>query len=197
MYKRDMPLIRDHMLSSPEGLIDAVTFVLLTIQQQFKCVRNAMRRVKAEGRDSAVLFGFKRAGFDYVTEHAEVLHAALTKACEVGDVVGAIDVFSNVPGLGVVKAAFVCQLAGLEVGCLDVHNLTRFEINGQAFKFTPKTKRATRLSKIKYYVEVCSNLGGSEYLWDSWCNHVAGNRSNKTLVDGDAVSRFHVDCFEL
>jgi hypothetical protein len=177
MYNRDMPLIKAHALASKYGLTDVITFVLLTIQQPFQGV------VRVEGRDCSLLFGSKRAGFDYATEHAAVLHAAIVKAVEVGDVIGALDVLTNIPGLGVVKAAFVAQLCGLEVGCLDSHNMSRL--------------RETKMAKIKAYVATCAKLGGSEYLWNSWCDFVAGNRGNKRLTSGDTVSAFHVECFNL
>jgi len=197
MYDRDMPLIKAHALASPQGLHDVITFVLLTIQQPFQGVATAMDRVRSEGRDCALLFGSKRLGYDYAALHCDVLHAAVVKAVEVQDTIGALDVLTNVPGLGVVKAAFVAQLCGLEVGCLDVHNMRRFGLAPAAFKWPPKAKRETKLSKIAAYVETCAKLGGSRYLWDSWCEYVAGNRGNRRLTTGDAVSAFHVECFNL
>jgi hypothetical protein len=125
MYNRDMPLLRAHALSSPAGLVDVIAFVLSTIQQPLASCARQMADIRAHGAASVYLFGSKRAGYEYAVEHREVLFAAVVKAVEVGDVVGAVDVLANVPGLGVVKASFVAQIVGLEVACLDSHNLKR------------------------------------------------------------------------
>ena len=46
--------------------------------------------------------------------------------------------------------------------------------------------------QIAEYVEYTRETGGAEYWWDTWCNYVAGNRANRSLNTGDAVSKFHV-----
>ena len=39
-----------------------------------------------------------------------------------------------------------------------------------------------------------TQIEGSEYWWNTWCEYVAGNRANKLLNNGDIVSYFHVEC---
>lgn len=194
MYSRDMPAMRNHALASPEGLTDVITFVLCTIQQPLQSVKRQMADIRANGASSKYLFGSKRMGYQYACDHAEVLHAAVVKAAEVGDVVGAVDVLSNVPGLGVVKASFVAQIVGLEASCLDTHNLKRLGLAESAFKMPKGLKHETRLSKIRAYLALCVKSGGAEYWWNSWCETVAGNRANKSLVSADVVSRYHAEC---
>src|SRR5215471_9744717 len=92
MYDRDMPVMRDHALASPEGLTDIISFVLCTIQQPLQSVKNQMVDVRANGAASKYLFGSKKVGYAYAVAHAEVLHAAVTKAVEVNDVIGAVDI---------------------------------------------------------------------------------------------------------
>src|SRR5262245_10639138 len=106
MFIRDMPKMRDHALSSPEGLTDIVAFVLCTIQQQFQTVKSQMADIRQNGVNSKFLFGSKRAGLAYAIAHADVLHAAIVKAVQVNDAVAAIDILTNIPGLGIVKAGF-------------------------------------------------------------------------------------------
>ena len=194
MYSRDMPLMRNHALASPEGLTDVVTFVLCTIQQPLQSVKNQMVDIRANGAESKYLFGSKRIGYQYAVDHAEVLHAAVVKAAEIGDVVGAVDVLSNIPGLGVVKASFVAQICGLEASCLDTHNLRRLGLAESAFKLAKSVKHETKLSKIRAYLALCVKSGGSEYWWNTWCAAVAGNRANRSLATADIVSRYHVEC---
>lgn len=192
MYERDMPRMRDHALASPEGLLDVITFVLLTIQQPLQTVDRAFADVREKGDASVYLFGAKREGYRYAREHAPVLHAAVAKAVEVGDAVGAIDVLMAVPSLGMVKAAFVAQICGLDVACLDQHNLARLGMPYSAVRSAgvKGVRRETRMRKIGAYVKLTRDTGGARYWWDSWCAYVAGRRGSP-LKTADAVSAFH------
>ena len=194
MYDRDVPAMAAHALASPSGLVDIITFVLCTIQQPLQSVENQMADIRQNGDASKYLFGSKRDGYRYAVDHADVLHAAVSKAVEVGDAVGAIDVLTNVPNLGMVKAAFVAQIVGLEVACIDTHNLRRLGLNPSAVKLPKTVKRATKLQKIADYVQLCAETGGARYWWNTWCDYVAGSRFNRSLPTGDDVSAFHAHC---
>jgi hypothetical protein len=194
MYQRDMPLMRAHALASPEGLTDVIAFVLCTIQQPLQSVKRQMADIRATGVDSKYLFGSKRDGYRYAVAHAPVLHAAIVKAVETEDAVAAVDVLSNVPGLGIVKASFVAQICGLEASCLDTHNLKRLGLPETAFKLAKSVKPETKRGKIAYYLETCVKTGGAQFWWDSWCGSVAGNRANKSLLCADQVSAYHYEC---
>lgn len=194
MYDRDMPIMRDHALSSPQGLVDVITFVLCTIQQPLQNVANQMVDIREHGAASKFLFGSKRDGYRYAVDHADVLHAAVVKAVDVNDTIGAIDVLTNIPSLGLVKASFVAQIVGLDVACLDTHNLRRLGYAESAFKFPKGVKRETKRAKIVNYVNVCRETGGARYWWNTWCEYVAGSRFNKSLPTGDAVSAYHAAC---
>ena len=192
MYKQDVPAITAHGLGSPEGLVDVITFVLCTIRQPLQQMKAQMSDIRAEGSQSRFLFGHKRAGFVYATEHKEVLFAAVSKGVEIGDVVGTIDVLMTVPNLGMVKAAFVAQCLGMDVACLDTHNLKRLGMPESAVKVSAKLKTATRIAKIKAYVALTRKTGGTEYWWNTWCEYVADRRGSP-LKTGEEVSRFHTE----
>jgi hypothetical protein len=194
MYARDMPLMRAHDLSSPQGLTDIIGFVLSTIQQPLQSVKAQMAELRANGAASKYLFGSKRAGYAYALEHAEVLFAAITKAVDVKDTIGAVDVLSTIPGLGIVKAAFVAQIVGLEASCLDGHNLKRLGLGEAAFKLAKSVKPETKRAKISAYLALCASTGGAEYWWNTWCDFVAGSKANKRLSNADMVSAYHVEC---
>ena len=194
MYDRDMPLMRSHALASPSGFVDVVSFVLCTIQQPLQSVSRQMADLRANGAESKYLFGSKRAGYAYAVAHASVLHAAVVAAVKANDTIGAIDVISTIPGLGVVKASFVAQICGFEVACLDGHNLKRLGLAEAAFKLAKSVKPETKRKKIAAYVKACADTGGARYWWDSWCAYVAGNKANRSLTSADAVSAYHVAC---
>ena len=180
-------------LKDADNTVIGITFVLGTIQNALSNVGKFMDGVANGGADS-ISMTMKRNGYLYAVEHKHVLHEALKAAVKHNDPVGAIDVLTNVPNLGIVKAAFVAQLVGLDVACLDSHNLDRLGLNRAALKFAKTVKPETKLKKIQDYVHLTQVTGGTEYWWDTWCNYVAGNRGNKKLTTGDMVSKYHADC---
>jgi len=193
MYKRDNKKIAQFILKDADNTVIGITFVLGTIQNALSNVGKFMDGVANGGADS-ISMTMKRNGYLYAVEHKHVLHEALKAAVKHNDPVGAIDVLTNVPNLGIVKSAFVAQLVGLDVACLDSHNLDRLGLNRAALKFAKTVKPETKLKKIQDYVHLTQVTGGTEYWWDTWCNYVAGNRGNKKLTTGDMVSKYHADC---
>lgn len=191
MYERDCPKIARHALASPNGFVDVVAFVLCTIRQPFGRVAVQMAEIREHGENAAALFGWKRAGYRYASEHRHVLHAAICEAVRVQDAVGAVDVLSAIPGLGMVKAAFVAQLCGLNVGCLDRHNLRRLGLPETALRFPKTLAPDTRRERIASYVRKTQRRGARGW-WDSWCVMAAGTRGMKALDTADKVSAFHV-----
>ena len=194
MFDRDMPQMRAHALRSPDGLVDIIAFVLCTIQQPLQSVARQMADVRTNGAASKYLFGSKRDGYQYAVDHKHILHAALLAADANADAIGFVDVMSNVPGLGIVKASFVAQICGFETACLDTHNLKRLGLAETAFKLAKSVKPDTKRKKIADYLALCVSTGGSRFWWNAWCATVAGNRANRSLTSADAVSAYHVAC---
>lgn len=194
MYRKQcLAMIAPHALASTSGLLSVITFVLLTIQTPLARVLDLMVDVRANGSRSAALWGSKRKGYEFARDHIEVLFAAVSKAHEVGDTRGAVAVLSTIPGLGVVKASFVAQLCGLDVACLDSHNLRRLGMDETALKFPKTLSEAKRNERIDAYIKLTRDTGGSEYWWDTWCEYVASKGGqNRALDTAEKVSEFHV-----
>lgn len=75
----------------------------------------------------------------------------------------------EVPGLGIVKAAFILQLMGFDVACLDARNVTREGRNPRAFRTDGKSPEQLRTKAAAYIAET---FGKGEHYWDAWCADV-------------------------
>lgn len=192
MYKRDAKKIAEFAMQSPDNLVRVATFVLTTIQAGLQTTHNQMLDIDENGADSKYLWNMKREGYLYLTQHKDTIFELVKMSVEQDDAVSAIEVLTNVPSLGIVKAAFVAQMCGLDVSCIDSHNCDRLGLPRTALRFSKKVKPEVKRKKIAEYVDFTRKTGGSEYWWNSWCEYVAGNRANKSLNTGDAVSAFHV-----
>ena len=197
MYVRDGIAIAAHACASPSGLFDVIEFTLCTIQMGLSTVKLQRRDIAANGAASAFLFGSKRDGWNYCRDNiaslwGEAMAIRERGLSDVENVTDAVLLFMQVPGLGMVKASFVAQMLGFNVACLDTHNLRRLGLPMSAMKVSATLKPASMRRKVQAYVMLCQQ-DGAEYWWNTWCDYVAGNRSNKLLDTGDVVSKFHYD----
>ena len=174
---------------SPDNTSWIIAMVLLSIQQHWDQIGNQLIDLKENGLDCKYLFASKRLGWDYVVANKKELHEAIySRNLPMAEKLLAV---ASIPNIDLIKAGFVLQLCIGKVGCLDVHNLRRFGLKPQAFK-TYGLKYDTALGKAKLYVKVCEDLGGCEYLWNSWCDLLAEKYPNK-YKNGQHVSRLHKD----
>ena len=191
MYDRDMPAMAKHGWSSPDGLVDIVTFVLCTIQQPLQSVGNQVADIRVNGAKSKYLFSAKRNGYQFIVDNKSTIYDGLVECKKYDDVVGAVELLTTIPSLGMVKAGFVAQCLGFNVACIDSHNLDRLGMARSALRLAKGIKPELKRKKIADYVAFCQQKG-ARYWWDTWCDYVAGNRANKKLLTGDAVSAYHV-----
>lgn len=191
MYNRDMPVMAKHGLSSPDGLVDIVTFVLCTIQQPLQQVGNQIVDIRANGADSKYLFGAKRNGYQFILDNKNTIYDGILECKKHNDVIGVVELLTTIPSLGMVKAGFVAQCLGFNVACIDSHNLDRLGMARSALRLAKGIKPELKRKKIADYVAFCQEKG-AKYWWDTWCNYVADKGTNKRLKTGDEVSAYHV-----
>jgi len=196
MYDNDIPVLRAHGHASPKGFADVATFVLLTIRQRLELIEAQFKDVRRRGAKSVYLFGSKRDGFHYLQEHAAPLHADVLKAYATQDTVAAIDLIQTVPGLGIVKGAFVAQCLGFtDAACLDSINVQRMGFDPRAPFLAGRGERpckpAAFRKRIEQYLYVCNEHGNARYWWNSWCDYKA-NDPWGWFKTGNDVSRAHV-----
>ena len=204
MFDRDQPIIAKWAQQSPDNFAKLCQFVILTVQTSLENVP-ADIETAAQGGDEAmgVLYGWKFQAYNYVWEHRETLatqcyfEAAHAKSDR--DLARAIiEILANVHGFGLVKAGFVAQLAFGVGGCLDTHNLRRFDLKASSFsKYkTLKTVKA-RARKLEAYLDACEAQGGCEALWNGWCAYVADRRPKFYTGGAQQVSALHVEALNI
>ena len=197
MYKKDNKIIADFLLASPDNLVRGYTFVLLSIQQPTQGLADKMLEVDQQGPECRHLnYGLKRAGFEYVQANKQAIFERLTEHVALGlndvdNIAKALHYVYQTPNLGMVKAAFLLQLLGFNVACLDSHNLKRLGWKQSQVSITKGLKYETKIKKIKAYISTTQEKG-TAFWWDSWCHYVAGNIANKKLTTGQQVSQYHI-----
>lgn len=187
-FKTVNPKINEHCQQSAYNNADMVMMVVLSIQQPWHAVGVQMRDYKALGADSRFVWGNKRKTFDWLQEHKETLYRDAMDSKTDSELMQA---FLQVPGLGLAKAGFCCQLFAGRVGCIDVHNLRRLNIASSVLTLNKSSTDETKRKKIDAYISACKSRRTS-WLWDSWCKLIA-KKDPKRWIDGDHVSAVHYD----
>ena len=200
MYNTHALEISEHALKTPEGLTSVIRFTLCTIQQSLYSCENQIADIEKHGFKSRFLKNKQKAkGLKYAMDNQVKLFWAVQELKkqslnDVDTVVKAVRLFNDIPGIGMVKASFICQMLGFNVACLDVHNLNRLGLDVKDVTLPKSLTDKTKLKKIKAYVHLTQKQG-TVYWWNSWCDYVAKKGgANKLLPTGEDVSAFHVGC---
>jgi hypothetical protein len=187
-FKTVNPKINAYAQTSAQNNADMVMMVVLSIQQPWFAVGDQMQDYREHGAASRFVWGNKRKTFDWLQEHKEALYRDAMDAKNDAELMQA---FLMVPGLGLAKAGFCCQLFAGRVGCIDVHNLRRLNIAPSVLTFDKSATDTTKRKKIDAYISACKKRRVS-WLWDTWCNLIA-KKDPKRWVNGDHVSAVHYD----
>lgn len=168
MYAEHVPTISAFMRDSPAGFARGVTFVLCSIRQPIRRVPAQMAQI--DEHDLGPLFGSKATAYAYVMERAGDLHRDILAAATCTD---ALNVLTRVFGLGIVKAAFVLQLMGFDVACLDSRNVAREGRKPRVFRSDGDKRKKTQAFQRKIVLYLGETEGRAEEYWDAWCRDVA------------------------
>jgi hypothetical protein len=169
MFKSDNPKINEFAQQSPDNMARMILMVSLSIQQQWSGVGKAIEDVDAKGSNSAYLWGSKATCYAYLQDNKDAIYSdAMAATTDVELMI----VFLRVPGLGLPKAGFTCQLWNGTVGCIDVHNLRRLSIPASTLTVSKTASPSAIEKRAAAYVTACNNYS-SEWLWNSWCELIA------------------------
>tara|TARA_R110000803_G_scaffold44909_1_gene94841 strand:+ start:194 stop:811 length:618 start_codon:yes stop_codon:yes gene_type:complete len=194
MYKQHATKVQSYAQRSADNMADVCLMVSLSIQQNWLGVGDMLTDVRVNKIGSRFLWGFKADTYSYIMTHKHKIYGQMkavinSNKSDKDKAVSLMRVFLRVPGLGLPKAGFMCQLCVGLVGCMDVHNIKLYGLNENALKLPKSLKNPTKITeKIENYVKLCHDYG-TELLWDSWCE----NLSTKSVkwVDGFHVSEVH------
>lgn len=169
MYAEHVPIINAGMRHSPEIFARGVTFAFLSMRTQFIRLNEQMKQVDAVGATAQALWGFKRGAYFHLRKHCNALFHSVSASL---DPVDGILHLCTIPGMGIVKSAFVLQMMGHDVGCLDTRNMARLGIHPREYRTDGvKTGNAFK-RKVERYVSFTD--GQAQELWNAWCEDVAG-----------------------
>lgn len=165
MYRNHVPPINATMRGSVDGFKRGCMFAILSIRQPITVVPDQLAAIVSG--DLSPLFGHKVNAYSYLEEHGAALHRDV---CALKCPLKAIERLLDVPGLGIVKAAFICQFLGFNVACLDTRNVKREGRNPRAFRTDGKSPDKLRKKVAAYVAET---RGKARFYWDAWCKDVA------------------------
>lgn len=185
MYDDHVPVIADAARRSPEVFGRVCLFTLLSIRSLIVTVPGQLADVAARGEYSNKLYGMKRDGFRFIRANRGALH---TRVCAENDPVSALLLVYSIPGLGVIKSAFVLQMLGFDVACLDSRNMSR---EGRSTtEYASRKYLGPKYFKPQVEQYIAETSGRSRELWDLWCMET-GTKYGWTA---ESISRLHLDC---
>lgn len=204
MFASHQPVIGAYGRDNPDNMAEVLTFVLMTIQQALHTVPQAMASVRKEGEKSRFLWGFKTSAWNEIQKskaliyehsmnlyygHANPEHAEREL----------LYFFSHIEGMGLAKGGFAVQLLFGLSGCLDSHNIARLGYDPREFKASryKAVKDARRKAQfLDVYIDLCNIAGGTETLWNEWCNYVHVKHPI-FYRSGEHVSELHLKSLNL
>lgn len=183
MYHQHVSIINAGMRADVDTFERGVTFAFLSIRTQFVRITQQMADLQTMGVNSRVLWGFKRGAYDYLRLNKWRLWETVSG---LKDTAAAVGELAQIPGMGIVKSAFVCQMMGHDVGCLDTRNIQRLGLDAREWRTDGVKTGPAFKRKVDRYVDFTG--GQAETLWNDWCEDVAGVYK----VSAEEISRDHL-----
>lgn len=192
MYENHQPLIGEWARKSPENFASVATFVVCTIRTPLERAILEYRAYRDHG-DVAGLWSWKLAAVQEMEAHAAERLAKLQslRLGRPGDRDAMLAYVASWTGFSFVKGGFLLQLTFGLSGCIDSHNEARLGVSMRREGLAHGAlKPRTRARKAKRYHALVDAAGGTERLWNDWCNAIAEKRPD-VWADGFEVSRYH------
>jgi hypothetical protein len=185
MYAEHVPIIAAGMRDNHITFVRGALFAVLSARVPFQRVPELLADVDRNGSQAQSLFAWKWDAYAHLTEHGEQLWGSLCRSTDIADALWSV---TRVPGVGIVKGAFILQLMGFDVACLDTRNIKREGRNPRAYRSDGEAGKATPAfrAKIDRYIADCG--GRAQEYWDTWCNDLGQQYG----TSGEDISRRHL-----
>lgn len=185
MYRDHVPVIAKAMHLDIATFKRGVMFAALSARTPFNRVPSQCRELSRLGDKAQCLWSWKFDAYIYVETYGEILHRAVTTAKNTRNALYAI---TRVPGMGIVKGAFVLQLMGHDIACIDVRNIQRDGRQPRAYRSDGESKKSTPAFWRKIDRYILDTGGRAEHYWDVWCNEVGPDYG----MTGEQCSALHL-----
>lgn len=184
MYAEHVPIIAAGMRAMPATFKRGAMFAVLSARVPFRTVPEKMADLDRNGSQAISLFGWKFDAYAHLQEQGEQLWQNLRDETRID---AALYSITRVPGVGIVKGAFILQLMGFDVACLDTRNIKREGRNPLEYESRARDKKhASYRAKIDRYVDDCG--GRAQEYWDAWCEDLGAQYQ----TTGEDISWRHV-----
>lgn len=184
MYQDHVSILNAGIRHDPDIFCKAVTFAVLSIRQQFLTAVQSLKEFS--GVTDRHLWGYKRGSYDYLRQNKVALWRDACSSLASDD---GLRILTAIPGLGIVKAAFVLQMMGHDIGCLDSRNINRLNLNPRQYRSDGEGRKNSPAFKRKIAEYVSETQGLAEKLWNDWCCDLAKNTLG---VSGEEISAMHL-----
>ncbi len=191
MFNRDNLMIGKFADLGTTPTADTALFAIASIRTFTWQLPDMMDNYRDKGLKAFnTLMPTQRKGIKFVLKNSTWLYD-LIQSYKAGDIYAEelLLKLQRIPCVGLVKAGFIMQLTTGEAGCLDCHNLKMYGVNENTFKMNGEFS-IPNFNKARKYLALCNEIGGSELLWNNWCNLVA-DKYPKHFKSGDDVSWLH------
>lgn len=186
MYADHVPIIAAAMRADVDVFARGVMFAILSARVQFPRVPAQCEELADKGDAANCLWGWKFDAYSYLQQHKERLHEQLLLDQQNLDWL--LWTLTRIPGLGIVKAAFVLQLMGYDIACLDTINIQREGRNPRAYRSDGEKAKGGKAWERKIARYVKDTEGKAQFYWNQWCD----DQAVKYALTSDAVSALHV-----
>ena len=201
MFARDQVKIGEYALTSSDNMEKVLSFVVLTIRNRLfnlPADMETLERPNSPEELAGVLYGFKSKSIEYIAIQKESIFEQLNQIIYFAETnrdkeIRLLELFAQVPGLGLVKSGFACQLIAGVSGCVDMHNIAIHKVNPNHInsnRYKRAKKLSTRRAKLEFYCDLVERLGGTEYLWDSWCEYLSNHIDETGLKMNGNISPY-------
>ena len=193
-FDKHNPLINRYAQKSWRNMVRMIMMAVLSIQQPWHSVGTQMYDYRDKGSGSRFVWGNKRKALLWLTVNGEQLYYEALECLEFSGKkrsLALMNVFLQVPGLGLAKTEISRQLYAETVKYIKVQNQSRLNISEKVLDFNKLAMDKTKQKKVEAYVDACAERRW-RWLWNTWCSLIAKKQPERWR-DGDHVSLVHLE----